>query len=313
MMKSKFIADLRHVSRKLIRELGILELKKSKINNTPQHWHALIEINNEPSISISKLENLLLLSYSTTFRIVNSLLKKGLIISKPGIDKREKYLYITKKGLQEIDKIDEFSNKKILGALEFLTDDDQKNIIESIKKYATALEKSRTNIEHVKIHTLPTSRNIRKKIIELIEGIQKNEFNLPITPEINVCILKAESEFYYNNSYNFWYAVNEHGEIIGSIGLKKIDTNNAEIKKFFVHAQYRGKGIANKLMTALTKSASKHNFKHLYLGTIVTLHAAHRFYEKYGFSRIDEKELPDKFEKCHLDTIFFKINCGGVL
>ncbi len=45
----------------------------------------------------------------------------------------------------------------------------------------------------------------------------------------------------------------------------------------------------------------------LYLGTVDKLHAAHRFYEKYGFSRISEKELSADFHKCPLDTLFFKI------
>lgn len=305
-MSKNYISNLRHVSRKLIRELGMLELNKFEINNTPQHWHALIEIHNEPNITITKLGSLLLLCYSTTLRIVNSFIKDGLITSQNGLDKRENCLKITEKGLQAIKKIDEFSNAKVLGALQFLTLEDQKQIFEAIDKYATALEKNRILYEQVKLHTLSTSRTLRKQIINLVEDIQKNEFGLPITEAVNICILKAETEFYYNNSYNFWYATDATGKVIGCIGLKKIDDNNAELKKFFVHQDFRGKGVAKKLMQVLLKAAVKHQFKFLVLGTVDKLHAAHKFYTRYGFSPIKQQDLPQNFNVCFLDTLFFR-------
>ncbi len=141
----------------------------------------------------------------------------------------------------------------------------------------------------------------------MIETIQKGEFSLPITDEINACIVRAEEEFYYNNSYNFWYATDPNGTIIGSIGLKKIDDQKGEVKKFFIQQSYRGKNVAPKLMNALIQSAVKHGFETLYLGTVDILHAAHRFYEKYGFERIQKQELPPQFEICPLDTVFFKV------
>jgi DNA-binding MarR family transcriptional regulator len=92
-MKENIIDRLRHLARKLIRELGVLKLNMSK-NRAPQHWHTLIEISNEPNITISKLGNLLLLSSSSISRIVKALMKEGLVASEDGLDKREKYLQI---------------------------------------------------------------------------------------------------------------------------------------------------------------------------------------------------------------------------
>lgn len=305
-IKENIISELRHAARKLIRELGVLKLNIPR-NRAPQHWHTLIEIANEPNITISKLGHVLLLSSSSTSRIVKSLMKDGLVLSKDGLDKREKYLQITAKGLHEIKHIDEFSHLKIKGALEFLSEEDQNQIIDAMKKYSNALEKSRTSQEEIKIHTLSTSRTLRKQIIHMIETIQKHEFSLPITNEINACILKAENNFYFNKSYNFWYAINKDGAIIGSIGLKKINNDSAEIKKLFVNKKYRGKGVSRKLLNSLVKAASKHQFKYLYLGTVDILHAAQRFYEKHRFLRIAEEDLPLEFSKCSLDKIFYKV------
>jgi len=140
----------------------------------------------------------------------------------------------------------------------------------------------------------------------MVEGIQKGEFKIPVTDEVNACILRAEEDFYYNNTSNFWYAVDGEGNVIGCVGLKRLDAENGELKKYFVDQRFRGRGVAQKLMATLLKAALKHGFKQLWLGTVENLAAAHRFYMKCGFKRIDEKELPVGFVKCHLDTLFFK-------
>lgn len=99
---------------------------------------------------------------------------------------------------------------------------------------------------------------------------------------------------------------------IASIGLKQIDDHTGEIKKFFVAQNYRGKGVAAKLMNTLIKAASKHHLKNLYLGTVDTLHAAYGFYQKYGFSKISEKQLPSGFQIVPIDTVFFKVTLEGL-
>ncbi len=304
-MQEDIIPKLRQISRKLVRELGMLQLNKENIGQTPSHWHALIEISKEPGITISRLGQMLLLSVSSLSRIVARLVEEGLADYKYGIDRREKYLHITATGDAEIRKIDEFSNSKVKGAFAMLSEADQEDIINAITKYGDALEQSRLLREQVKILTLSTSRAVRKQIIAMIENIQKNEFFIPITSEINACVIKAEEEFYYNNSYNFWYAVDKDGSIIGSIGLKKIDDNYGEIKKFFVAKRYRGNGIAPKLMQVLMKAAIKHGFTNIVLGTVSKLHAAQKFYRKCGFAQIEKHELPAGFVICPLDTVFF--------
>lgn len=309
-MKEKQIEALRHTARKLIRELGMLDIDPENARKTPGHWHALIEVAKSPGITISELGRLLLMSISTISRLVKSLVKNGYLILKEGNDKREKSVFLTDKGQEEIDKINVFSDSKIKGAFEFLTDEEIQHIVSAMTKYGEALEKSRVMREEIKIVTLSTSRTIRKQIVNMISDIQENEFLIPITKELNSCVLKAEEEFYYNNSYNFWYAVNDEGKILGSIGLKKISSQYGEIKKFFVIKDYRSKGVAQKLMDTLLKAALKHKFEFLVLGTVDELQAAHKFYAKYGFIPISRKELPREFEVNAFDNRFFRMEIG---
>lgn len=306
MTEKSYISSLRQESRKLVRELGLLQLNQSKSGQTPSHWHALIEIAKEPNTTLTALSNLLLLSPSAMSRIIDSLREKGLVSHTEGADKREKSLVVTEKGLNEIKQIDAFSNPRIIGALAYLSPADQKLILEALTKYGDALEKSRLERESIKIHTLPTSRPIRNQAIHMIEKIQVEEFSIPITPDINACILKAEEDFAYQNRCNFWYASNASGLIIGSIGLKMINKKTGEVKKFFVHKDYRSKGTTHKLMQKMVHAARKNGFQHLYLGTVSILKAAQNYYKKVGFEEITKEDLPKEFDICPLDTVFFK-------
>ncbi len=299
------INKFRFGARKLVRELGILDLEKTQLGHTPKYWHALIEISNHPNITLAALSQLLVLTPSTMTRIIGTLLKETLIKTTSGFDKREKYLTLTAKGRDAIEKVDEFSNQKILGAFKYLDENEKQDIANALLKYANALERSREYGNDVAIHTLSTSRVLRKQIIKFVTEIQKDEFKIPVTDDINIGILKAEDEYCFNHSCNFWYAVDANGTIIGSIGLKKINKVDAEMKKFFVSKAYRGKGVAKKLFSTLISAAAKHKFKNIYLGTVDTLQAARRFYEKSGFISIDVSGLPAEFIKCDLDTVFY--------
>lgn len=308
------IENLRLFSRKLVRELGVLQLEHNDgSTTTPIHYHALIEIKSDPGMTISKLAETLVISPSKATRLVQSLIKAELVSLRRGVDRREKFLHVTKLGEEEIHRIHAFSETKIKGAFEFLDEADVLRIIESIATYANALEKNRLTKEQVKIATLPTSRTIRKQIVNMILHIQKNEFSIPVTDEINACVLKAEQDFYYHNTYNFWYATDLNGYIVGSIGLKKINDTCGEVKKFFVTPEYRGKKVAQKLMRTLLNAATKHGFQTLYLGTVNKLKIAQKFYLSCGFERIDACDLPENFDMCPLDTAFFSADINVLI
>lgn len=305
MPKTSQMVALRQLSRKLVRELGLLQPDKVQAQATPAHWHALTEISKQPGMTLSQLGQLLLLSLSSISRLVKVLSKEGYVILQAGQDKREKSVSLTAKGEAEVKKIDAFSHAKILGAFEFLNETQISLIIQAIDSYSGALEKSRLMREQIKIATLSTSRTIRKQIVQMIAEIQKNEFSIPIDADTNLCVMKAEESFYYNKSYNFWYAVSHQGQIVGCVGLKRLSQQYGEIKKFFVVQAYRGKGVAQKLMQTLLKAAHKHRFSGLAIGTVEQLKAAQKFYRKCGFRPISANELPEGFERCALDTAFF--------
>jgi len=152
------------------------------------------------------------------------------------------------------------------------------------------------------------SSKYTEKIIDLILPIQTEEFGVNITcndqPD-----LKDITSFYQNKIGNFWISLSEHDEVVGSIGLVDIGNSQVALRKMFVKTEYRGKDLAiakNLLNTAIAWCRSK-QIKEIYLGTTAAYYAAHRFYEKNGFIKIELANLPINFPVMGVDSRFYKL------
>ena len=140
----------------------------------------------------------------------------------------------------------------------------------------------------------------------LIVGIQRDEFQIPITLEDQPDLQNIPA-FYQQGAGNFWVAVSE-GEVVGTVALLDIGNDQGALRKMFVHASYRGPGhgISARLLDTLLEWARARGLKDIYLGTTEKFLAAHRFYERNGFQQIGVSELPARFPKMALDTRFYR-------
>ncbi len=142
---------------------------------------------------------------------------------------------------------------------------------------------------------------------DLILPIQQTEFGIPITYDEQPDLGDIEG-FYRQGNGDFWVAL-AGGEVVGSIALLDIGSGRAALRKMFVKAKYRGgeHGTAAKLLARLVAHAEEVGMAEIYLGTTAKFLAAHRFYEKAGFSRIGAEDLPDRFPRMSVDTRFYKL------
>lgn len=142
----------------------------------------------------------------------------------------------------------------------------------------------------------------------LIVSIQRDEFGFDIDL-VRQPDLSAIPEFYQSGAGNFWVAL--HGDtVIGMIALKDIGERNVALRKMFVAARYRGPewSVALKLLHAAVHWARQHNVRNISLGTTEKFHAAHRFYEKHGFSLIEKTSLPACFLFIPVDTRSYRLD-----
>ena len=159
------------------------------------------------------------------------------------------------------------------------------------------------------IHSLNNS--YCNQIINIILPIQQIEFNVPVTLEGQPDLLDIEAN-YHKNGGNFWGAEYD-GQLVGTIALIAIGGNAGALRKMFVRKEYRGKefSIAQQLLDELIAYCKQEHISDLYLGTVDTLKAAHRFYEKNGFTRLVKQDLPDSFPLMGADNVFYQLHLNN--
>jgi putative acetyltransferase len=158
------------------------------------------------------------------------------------------------------------------------------------------------------------SNNYSEKAVGLILPIQQVEFGVAITVEDQPDLLDIDG-FYNAPGGGFWGAFKnsgpggQNGELVGTIALINVGHDTGVIRKMFVKKEYRGKefAIAQRLIEKLLEQAGTRGIKHLYLGTVDKMKAAHRFYERNGFIRIDPAALPAYFPRMAADNVFYHL------
>jgi GNAT superfamily N-acetyltransferase len=144
-------------------------------------------------------------------------------------------------------------------------------------------------------------------VVAVILSIQQLEFGIPITLEAQPDLRNIPG-FYQQGDGNFWVAEVE-GRVVGTIALLDIGHRQAALRKMFVAAEYRGAehGIAKRLLETLIEWATRRGLAEIFLGTTAAFLAAHRFYEKNGFTEIPQSALPLAFPIMSVDTKFYSL------
>lgn len=143
------------------------------------------------------------------------------------------------------------------------------------------------------------------EIVDLITTIQIKEFGVA-TSAAKQPDLRDIRGFYQTGSGNFWLAY-EDEELVGTIALKDVGNGIGALRKMFVKKAYRGRerGIAAALMRTLLEWSRKNGVEEIYLGTVECYHAAHRFYEKMGFTEVRLDLVPDSVPLMDVDRKYY--------
>jgi N-acetylglutamate synthase-like GNAT family acetyltransferase len=153
---------------------------------------------------------------------------------------------------------------------------------------------------------LEYSPGYESRIIGLISSIQRNEYGIDITPGQQPD-LRSIPSFYQAGSGNFWVA-SADDRVVGTVALKDIGNGAAALRKMFVAPGWRGdeRGVARALLGTALSWARSNGVSAIYLGTTAQFRAAHRFYEKNGFTEVPKEALPASFPVMAVDSRFYK-------
>lgn len=95
------------------------------------------------------------------------------------------------------------------------------------------------------------------------------------------------SEVYIHDNECYWVAENDEGIVVAGVGIGPLDGPVCELQKMYCVKEYRGTGIADRLLETALTFAKKH-YTHCYLETLENMERAQRFYMKHGFVKTDK-------------------------
>ena len=150
-----------------------------------------------------------------------------------------------------------------------------------------------------KITISPFQAEYQRDIDSMMERISL-EFEEPIFTKKS----KKIAEIFQEINNKFWVAKNDH-IVVGTIGLTRLSNNNIALKSMFVDKMFRSQGVSILLLDNLLSWTIQNDCKQIYLGTMTQFLAGQKFYEKNGFKKCNETELPNDFIRNKLDTIFY--------
>lgn len=93
-------------------------------------------------------------------------------------------------------------------------------------------------------------------------------------------------QMYGGNNGTFFYALDEK-QIIGCVGIRRVENEIAELKRLYVRDNYRGYKVGVTLLENALKSAKNLGYKKIRLDVIPTLQIAKELYISFGFYEIE--------------------------
>lgn len=108
---------------------------------------------------------------------------------------------------------------------------------------------------------------------------------------------------YQHSGGEFWMLRDgEEGPVIGTIALRWLGDDSAEVKRFYLLEEWRGRGLGKKLLETAIAYAREQGFARVRLDTTLKSEAAIRLFEAAGFTRI-ERYNEDRFAE-----LFFELD-----
>ncbi len=97
---------------------------------------------------------------------------------------------------------------------------------------------------------------------------------------------------------NGWFSVLEvDGQIIGSVGLSPQEKTVMELRKMYLHRDWRGRGLGRLLLNQALDEARKRGTRRVVLGTARVLSEAVALYEQSGFRPSQERHPASRVDQ----------------
>jgi putative acetyltransferase len=93
-------------------------------------------------------------------------------------------------------------------------------------------------------------------------------------------------------------------EFIGCVGIRKIDSDTAELKRMFIKPAFQKQGIGKVLLQKAVELAKTLDYTAIRLDTLNYMTSAIKLYKQYGFY-----EIPAYYNNPNETAVYFEIKC----
>ena len=126
------------------------------------------------------------------------------------------------------------------------------------------------------------------------------EYHLQPDPECTDADLKDIERFYFHRGGVFYVLETQNGSIIGSYGLYPMEPLVCELRKMYLHRDYRGRGYGKHLLEHALVQARERGFRRITLETASVLKEAIRLYQSYGFVPYTPAHLSPRCDQAYV-------------
>ncbi|HCJ6522725.1 MULTISPECIES: bifunctional helix-turn-helix transcriptional regulator/GNAT family N-acetyltransferase [Enterobacter] len=291
------VSVIRRSSRLMVRELGFMASTLASTNYSPSAVHTLVEIALRKEMTAGQLVQLLGLEKSSVSRMLARLIAAGELEEVVSTeDARTKSLRLTGKGRDTVNKINAYSNERVVSAIQSLQPAQQQIISQGLSLYANALLACR----ETGLDTRPDELKIVQgylpgmigRIAEMHGSYYAREHNFGRFFEAKVASGLAEFSGRLDKPCNqIWLAV-LNDRIVGSVAIdgEDLEQGEAHLRWFIIDDGCRGHGAGKKLLNEAILFCDSVGFSAVHLWTFNKLTTARRLYESFGFTLAKEWE-----------------------
>jgi len=141
---------------------------------------------------------------------------------------------------------------------------------------------------------------------ELVMKILNEEYALDLQLAELPDLVDVHHSYRGQASGNFWVAI-EDGSVRGCIGVMQLGRGDFELRRMYVEAGARGRGLAQQLLNVALGWSAARGVQSIYLETHHRWQAAHHIYEKNGFRPVRREDLPAEFPVVRIADGFYRL------
>jgi putative acetyltransferase len=285
--KHSIVAQIRQHSRRLVRELDVVRGVYLGTGYTLSQCHVLFELSVHRSLGLMRLAEILLLDKSNTSRTVKKLVALGLVkVERTAADSRQKLFSLTAKGQNVLATTNALADQQVAHALQNLSQEQQKQVVDGLQLYASALNKSRLQSGFV-VRAIQKRDN--PQIARVIREVM-TEFKA-VGEGYSINDREVDDMFAnYRGKRSCYFVIVRHRQVVGGGGVGPLqggDQRTCEIRKMFFLPEARGLGLGRRLLQQLLDEARHRGYEKCYLETLERMSQAVELYQQNGFQLLD--------------------------